>query len=200
MITRAKISAVRASKVQPLFEGGTYYQFCPRCGAYSRAALIRVNMVLQSGSKNPNALNYLIQIEFFMNLYFFGVKKKIPSMGSCLSLCQNAGFSVIDFKSYHIEQNVGVMFKFVNVNKLMHKETLKSVAISSQTVFSKLHRKARTDKQVIRLKQIINSGETTEWLSYSYGKIIRQNLNQTNGNIKSAEITHCSVTCRVAKK
>ena len=29
---------------------------------------------------------------------------------------------------------------------------------------------------------------------------IRQNLNQTNGNIKSAEITHCSATCRAAKK
>ena len=29
---------------------------------------------------------------------------------------------------------------------------------------------------------------------------IRQNLNQTNCNIKSAEITHCSVTCRAAKK
>ena len=69
------------------------------------------------------------------------------------------------------------MFKFVNVNKLVQKETLKSLAISSQTVSSKLHRKARTEKQVIRLKhiakQIINSGETTEWLSYSYGEIIR---------------------------
>ena len=69
------------------------------------------------------------------------------------------------------------MFKFVSVNKLVHKETLKSLAISSQTVSSKLHKKARTDKQVIRLKhlakQIINSGETTEWLSYSYGEIIR---------------------------
>ena len=69
------------------------------------------------------------------------------------------------------------MFKFVNVNKLVHKETLKSLAISSQTVSGKLHRKARTDKQVIRLKhlakQIINSGEITEWLSYSYGEIIR---------------------------
>ena len=69
------------------------------------------------------------------------------------------------------------MFRFVNVNKLVHNETLKSLAISSQTVASKLHRKARTEKQVIRLKhlakQIINSGETTEWLSYSYGKIIR---------------------------
>ena len=58
------------------------------------------------------------------------------------------------------------MFKFVNVNKLVHKETLKSLAMSSQTVSSKLHRKARTDKQVIRLKhlakQIINSGETTK--------------------------------------
>ena len=67
------------------------------------------------------------------------------------------------------------MFKFVNVNKLVHKETLKSLAISSQTVSSKLHRKARTDKQVIRLKhlakQIINSAETTEWLSYSYGEL-----------------------------
>ena len=89
----------------------------------------------------------------------------------------NAGFSVIDFKSYHLEQNVVAMFKFVNVNKLVHKETLKSLAISSQTDSSKLHRRARTDKQVIRLKhlakQIINSGETTEWLSYSYGEIIR---------------------------
>ena len=69
------------------------------------------------------------------------------------------------------------MFKFVNGNKLVHKETLKSLAISSQTVSSKLHKKTRTDKQVIRLKhlakQIINSGETTEWLSYSYGEIIR---------------------------
>ena len=69
------------------------------------------------------------------------------------------------------------MFKFVNDNKLVHEETLKSLAISSQTVSSKLHRKARTDKQVKRLNhlaiQIINSGETTEWLSYSYGKIIR---------------------------
>ena len=69
------------------------------------------------------------------------------------------------------------MFKFVIVNKLVHKETLKTLAISSQTVSSKLHRKARTDKQVIRLKHlakdIINSGEPTEWLSYSYGKIIR---------------------------
>ena len=33
------------------------------------------------------------------------------------------------------------MFKFVNVNKLVHKGTLKSLAISSQTVSSKLHRK-----------------------------------------------------------
>ena len=69
------------------------------------------------------------------------------------------------------------MFKFVNVNELVHKETLKSLAISSQAVSGKVHRKARTDKQVIRLKhlakQIINSGETTEWLSYSYRKIIR---------------------------
>ena len=71
------------------------------------------------------------------------------------------------------------MFKFVNANKLVHKETLKSLVISSQTVSSKLQRKARRDldKQVIRLKhlakQIINSGETTEWLSYSYGEIIR---------------------------
>ena len=37
MITRAKISAVRASGVQRLFEGGAYYLFCPRCGTYSRA-------------------------------------------------------------------------------------------------------------------------------------------------------------------
>ena len=63
------------------------------------------------------------------------------------------------------------MFKFVIVNKLVHKETLKNLAISSQTVSSKLDRKARTDKQVIRLKHlakdVINSGETTEWLSYS---------------------------------
>ena len=69
------------------------------------------------------------------------------------------------------------MFKFVNDHKLVHKETLKSLAISSQTVSSKLHRKATTGKQVIRLKhlakQIINSGETTEWLSYLYGEIIR---------------------------
>ena len=69
------------------------------------------------------------------------------------------------------------MFKFVNVKKLVRKETLKSLAISSQTVSSKLHRKARTDKQVIRLKhlakQIIDSGEKTEWLSYSYREIIR---------------------------
>ena len=69
------------------------------------------------------------------------------------------------------------MFKFVNDNKLVHKETLKSLAVSSQTVSSKLHRKARTDKQVIRLKhlvkQIINSGETTERLSYLYGEFIR---------------------------
>ena len=91
-------------------------------------------MVLQSGSKNPNAFNYAIQIEFFMHF---------PSTGSSLSLCYNAGFSVTDFKSYHLEQNVVVMFKFVNVNKLVHKETLKSSAISSQTVSSKLHRKAR---------------------------------------------------------
>jgi len=46
MITRAKISAVRTSGVQRLFEGGAHYLFCPRCGAYSRAALIRVNTVL----------------------------------------------------------------------------------------------------------------------------------------------------------
>ena len=69
------------------------------------------------------------------------------------------------------------MFKFVNVNKLVHKETLKSLAISSQTVSSKLHRRARTDKQVTRLKhlakQIINSGETTDWLSYSYVEFMR---------------------------
>ena len=69
------------------------------------------------------------------------------------------------------------MFKFVNVNKLVHKETLRSLAISSQTVSSKLHRKTRTGKQVKRLKhlakQIINSDETTEWLIYSYGKIIQ---------------------------
>ena len=37
-------------------------------------------------------------------------------------------------------------------------------------------------------------------MSYLYGKIIRQKLNQTNGYIKSAEITHCSATCRAAKK
>ena len=64
------------------------------------------------------------------------------------------------------------MFKFVNDNKLVHKETLKSLAISSQTVSSKLH---RTDKQVIRLKhlakQILNSGETTEWLYIIRGKL-----------------------------
>ena len=35
-------------------------------------------------------------------------------------LRRRLGFSVIDFKSYHIEQNVVVMFKFVNVNKLVH--------------------------------------------------------------------------------
>ena len=69
------------------------------------------------------------------------------------------------------------MFKFVHDNKLVHTETLKSLAISSQTVSSKLHRKATTDKQVIRLKhlakQTINSGETTKWLSYLYGEIVR---------------------------
>ena len=37
----------------------------------------------------------------------------------------------IDFKSYHLKQNVVVMFKFVNVNKLVLKETLKSGDIQS---------------------------------------------------------------------
>ena len=41
MITRVKISAVGASGVRHLFEGGAYRLFCPRCGAYSRAALNR---------------------------------------------------------------------------------------------------------------------------------------------------------------
>ena len=45
MITRAKISAVRASELRRLFECGAYSLFCPRCGAYSRSALIRVNTV-----------------------------------------------------------------------------------------------------------------------------------------------------------
>ena len=113
-----------------------------------------------------------------MYLCIFRVKKTFSVYG-VISLFMLECFSVIDFKSYHLEQNVVVMFKFVNDNKLVHKETLKSLAISSssQTVSSKLHRKARTDKQVIRLKhlakQIINSGETTEWLSYLYGEIIR---------------------------
>ena len=31
---------VSASGVRRLLEGGAYYLFCPRCGAYSRAALI----------------------------------------------------------------------------------------------------------------------------------------------------------------
>ena len=40
------------------------------------------------------------------------------------------------------------MFKFVNVNKLVLNYTLKSsLAISSQTVYSKLHKKVRRDKQ-----------------------------------------------------
>ena len=34
-----RISA--ASGVRRLFEGGAYELFCPRCGAYSRAALMR---------------------------------------------------------------------------------------------------------------------------------------------------------------
>ena len=46
MITRAKILAVRAAGVRYSFEGGAYQLFCPRCGAYSRAALIRVNSSL----------------------------------------------------------------------------------------------------------------------------------------------------------
>ena len=45
MITRAKMSAVRAFGVRRLFEGGAYQLLCARCGAYSRAALIRVNTV-----------------------------------------------------------------------------------------------------------------------------------------------------------
>ena len=49
-------------------------------------------------------------------------------------------------------------------------------------------------------KHFINSGETTEWLSYLYGRIIKQNVDKPNGNIKLAEITHCSATCRAAKK
>ena len=49
-------------------------------------------------------------------------------------------------------------------------------------------------------KQIINSGETTEWLSHLYVKIIRQKLNQTNAIIKPAETTHRSATSRAAKK
>ena len=40
MITRAKISAVRASGVRRLFEGGAFKRFCPRCGVYSGAVLI----------------------------------------------------------------------------------------------------------------------------------------------------------------
>ena len=51
------------------------------------------------------------------------------------------------------------------------------------------------------VKQIINSGEITEWLSYLNVKIIRKNINQINGNFKAAEITHqtcfCSGTTRV---
>ena len=35
MITRARISAVRASGVRRLFEDGTCERFCPRCRAYS---------------------------------------------------------------------------------------------------------------------------------------------------------------------
>ena len=50
------------------------------------------------------------------------------------------------------------------------------------------------------VKQIVNSGEITEWLSYLNGKIIRKNINQINGNFKEAEITHLSLTCRAANK
>ena len=51
MITRAKISAVRANSfaVYSVFPGYSRAAlinfFCPRCGAKSRAALIRVNTV-----------------------------------------------------------------------------------------------------------------------------------------------------------
>ena len=48
MITRVKISAVRASGVRRLFEGSAYWLFCPRCGAYSRAALNQINTVTLS--------------------------------------------------------------------------------------------------------------------------------------------------------
>ena len=52
MITRAKVSVVRASGVRRLFEGSAYYLFCPRCGAYSRAALLRVNTVVDSDKES----------------------------------------------------------------------------------------------------------------------------------------------------
>ena len=50
------------------------------------------------------------------------------------------------------------------------------------------------------VKQIINSGEITEWLSYLEGQIIRENVNQINGNFKSAEITHRSLSYRAANR
>ena len=50
---------------------------------------------------------------------FLEWKKNFPSMGPCLSLCLHAGFSAIDFKSHHIEQNFTMMFKFVNFDKLV---------------------------------------------------------------------------------
>ena len=46
MITRAKISAMRASGCGAYSRAALINFFFPRCGAYSRAALIRVNTVL----------------------------------------------------------------------------------------------------------------------------------------------------------
>ena len=45
------------------------------------------------------------------------------------------------------------LFKFVNFNKLAHNQTLSSLGISSRTVFIKLHRKMRGDKQVIQASE-----------------------------------------------
>ena len=85
-----------------------------------------------SMTSEPIYSNYLVKrsqmssttqskVNFVWNIYTILEWKHLLITGSCHSWHLNAGFSVWNFKPYHInEENVKVMFKFVNFNKLAH--------------------------------------------------------------------------------
>ena len=82
-----RISA--ASGPRRLFGGAAYYLFCPKCGAYLRAALIRVNMVLQpcltEKNRQKNLLYFTPLVYLRLSLEHFRNELRYQVMSTIMS-------------------------------------------------------------------------------------------------------------------